>query len=267
MKKQLIYLKTLQIIVDVILILGAFALAYFLRIGFFFSSDFPFDQYAIIAGVTTLLTIFFMFFARTYKMSQQIISWRHVQRIAFVAIQSIAIFSVLYYFAYRTFFSRLILVYIFALSFIFIYSWHVIFRWILKKASHSNKGVYRTLIIGANRPAHDIVRLLLESKSHIKPVAIIDAHGRHKVIHGVPVVGKMNRFEKAVAEHDIDYILQTDHLEQAINIINYALQNNIKYVMPPELLGIFQGFQSLEEIEGMPFLKVHKKKEWWNSIW
>lgn len=267
MKKQLIYLKTLQIVIDALLILGAFALAYFLRIGFFFSSDFPFDKYALIAGVTMPLTILFMFFARTYKLSQQILSWRHIQRIIFVSMQNIAVFSILYYFAYRTFFSRLILVYIFGLSFVFIYLWHLIFRWILKKASHREIGVYRTLIIGANRPAHDIIRMLIKSKSHIKPVAIIDAHGRHTVIHGIPVAGKMNRFERVIAEHDIDYILQVDHLEQALNIINYALQNNIKYIMPPELLGIFQGFQSLDEIEGMPFLKVHKKKKWYNSIW
>jgi hypothetical protein len=83
----------------------------------------------------------------------------------------------------------------------------------------------------------------------------------------VPVVGKMNMFEKAIAQHDIDQILQVDHLEQSLNIINYALNNNIKYIMPPELLGIFQGHQSIEEIEGRKFLKVKLKQSWWDRIW
>ena len=268
MNKQLIRLKVLQIVVDGLLIMAAFALAYFLRIGFYFSTDFPFDKYITIALITTPVTLVFMFFARAYKLTQQIRSLRHMQRIAFVAIENVAVFMVLYYFAYRNFFSRLILVYIFLLTFLFVYFWHRLFRWILQKSAEKEIGVYRTLVIGANRPAEEIVKHLIQTKSHIKPVAIIDAHGSGKsIIAGVPVVGKMNVFEKAIAKHDIDHILQVDHHEQTLNIINYALHNNIKYIMPPELLGIFQGHQTLEEIEGQPFLKVRRKKHWWDRIW
>ena len=268
MKKELIYLKALQVFVDGILILGAFALAYFLRIGFYFSTDFPFGEYFLVAAITMPLTLLFMFFIRAYKLNQQIISWRHIQRLTFVAIENVFVFMILYYFTFREFFSRLILIYVFALTLVFIYCWHLLFRWILQKASQREIGVYRTLIIGTNRPAQEIIHMLITSKSHIKPVAAIDAHGSNKtVIHGIPVVGKMNIFEKTIADHDIDIILQVDNLEQSLNIINYALANNIKYLMPPELLGIFQGHQMLEEIEGMPFLKVMKKKKWWHSIW
>ena len=268
MKKQLIYLKILQIVVDGILILGAFALAYFLRIGFYFSTAFPFDRFFIIAAITMPITLLFMFFIRAYKLNQQVISFRHIQRLTFVALENVFVFMILYYFTFREFFSRLILIYAFLLTLFLTYIWHLIFRWILKKASEREIGVYRTLIIGSNRPSEHIIRMLIRSKSHIKPVAVIDAHGNNKkVIHGIPVVGKMNLFEKTIADHDIDIILQVDNLEQSLNIINYALANNIKYFMPPELLGIFQGNQILEEVEGMPFLKVHKDKKWWHSIW
>jgi FlaA1/EpsC-like NDP-sugar epimerase len=268
MKKELIYLKILQIVVDGILILGAFALAYFLRVGFYFSSVFPFGKYMIIVGATVPITLLFMFFIRAYKLSQQVISLRHIQRLTFVALESVFVFMILYYFTFREFFSRLILVYAFFLTLILTYIWHLAFRWILSKASEREIGVSRTLIIGTGRPAHEIIHLLVTSKSHIKPVAAIDPHGTGKtMIHGVPVVGKMNVFEKTIADHDIDIILQTDNLEQSLNIINYALANNIKYIMPPELLGIFQGHQIIDEIEGSPFLKVEKHKKWWQSIW
>ncbi|MBN2086964.1 hypothetical protein JW758_01320 [Candidatus Peregrinibacteria bacterium] len=268
MKKQLIYLKVLQIIVDGILILGAFALAYFLRIGFYFSNDFPFSQYFIIAAITTPITLLYMFFIRAYKMSQQVLSLRHLQRLTFVALENIFLFMILYYFTFREFFSRMILIFVFLLTLLFTYTWHIAFRWILKKASTREIGVYRTLVIGSNRPAEHIIKMLIKSKSHIKPVAVIDAHGSSKkMINGIPVVGKMNLFEKTIADHDIDIILQVDNLEQSLNIINYALANNIKYFMPPELLGIFQGNQMLEEVEGMPFLKVNRDKKWWHSIW
>ncbi len=268
MKKQLIQLKILQIIVDAILILSAFALAYFFRIGFYLSTEFPFNHYFLIALITTPFTLIFMFFIRAYKLSQQIISWRHVQRLTLVALENVFLFMILYYFTFREFFSRLILIYLFVLMLSFVYTWHLIFKWILKKASSKEIGIYRALIIGGNRPAEAIIKLLINNKSYIKPVASINAHGGNKkMIHGIPVLGKMNIFEKTIAEHDIDIIIQTDHLEQSLNIINYALANNIKYLMPPELLGIFQGHQIIEELEGMSFLKVKKHKKWWNSIW
>ena len=268
MKKELAYLKALQILVDALLILTGFVLAYFFRIGFIFSSDFPFERYVLIAALTVPLSLIFMFFIRAYKLSQQINSWRHFQRLTFVALESVFVFMLFYYFSYREFFSRLILVYAFVLILGLTFLWHLCFRWILKKASNREIGVYRTLIIGSNRPAEGIVKLLIEEKSHIKPVAVINAHGGNKKdLHGIPVVGKMNLFEKTIAEKDIDIILQVDHLEQSLNIINYALSNNIKYLMPPELLGIFQGQQMIEEIENMPFLKVQRDKKWWHSIW
>jgi FlaA1/EpsC-like NDP-sugar epimerase len=268
MKSPLIRLKVLQVVVDALLILAAFALAYFLRIGFMFSSDFPFDHYMTVALMTLPVALASLFFIRAYKLTQQVKSVRHMQRIAFVAIVNVAAFMVLYYFTYRHFFSRLILVYIFLLTFLFVYFWHRIFRWILAKSSEREVGVYRALVIGANRPAEAIIRHLLENRSHIKPVAVIDAFGSGKSqVAGVPVVGKMNVFERSIAQHDIDHIIQADHLEQSLNIINYALSNNLNYVMPPELLGIFQGYQHLEEIEGQPFLKVYRKRRWWNRIW
>ncbi len=268
MKKELIYLKILQIIVDALLILTAFALAYFLKIGFFFSTQFSFEHYILIAIITTPFTIAYMFFIRAYKLNQQIKSWRHFQRLTFVAMENVFLFMILYYFTFREFFSRLILVYDFTLTLLLTFGWHLIFRWILKKASNKEIGVYRALILGTNRPAEEIIQLLLTKQSHIKPIAAINAHGGgKKMIHGIPVVGKMNLFEKTIADQGIDLIIQADHLEQSLNVINYALSNNLKYMMPPELLGIFQGQQILEEIEGKPFLKVHRDKKWWQNIW
>lgn len=268
MKKELIYLKILQIVVDAGLILAAFVLAYFLRIGFVLSTAFPFTHYFLVALITMPFTLLFMFFIRAYKLSQVILSWRHVQRLTLVAMENVFLFMILYYFTYREFFSRLILIYLFILTLGFTYAWHLFFSWILKMTSSKEIGVYRALIIGTNRPAEAIIKMLITEKSYIRPVAAINAHGGGKnMIHGIPVVGRMNLFEKTIADHDIDIIIQVDHLEQSLNIINYALANNIRYLMPPELLGIFQGHQVIEEVEGMPFLKVHKHIHWWHNIW
>lgn len=268
MKKELIYLKILQITVDAILVLGSITLAYFLQVGFLFSTVFSFKKYFFIALLTFPFSIAFMFFIRAYKLSQQINTFRHFQRLAFVALESTFMFMILYYFVFKDFFSRWILVFIPLLILTTTFVWHLLFKWILRKAFSKEIGIYRTLVIGTNRPAEALVSMLLTEKSYFKPVAIINAHGGSKKdLFGVPVVGKMNVFEKVIDEKKIDIILQVDHLEQSLNIINYALSHNIKYLMPPELLGIFQGHQMIEEIEGTPFLKVQKQKQWWHSIW
>lgn len=268
MNSTLLKLKSFQVIVDGLLILAAFALAYFLRVGFIFSTNFPFQPYATIALITTPVTLLFMGLSRTYKINQAILSFRHFQRVVFVAIENVAVFMVLYYFAYHNFFSRLILIYIFLLTTLFVYGWHLLFRKILQLASRREVGVCRTLIIGTNRSAQEIIHQLVTVRSHIKPVAILDAHGSpHKEIHGVPVLGKMDQFERVIEQYEIDQIIQVDHLEQSLNIINFALQNDINYLMPPELLGAFQGHQRIEEWEGRPFLKIHGKKTWWGNLW
>lgn len=268
MKKELIYLKILQVLADGILILGSFVLAYFLQVGFFFSTEFLFEEYFLVAILTVPFSLVYMFFIRAYKLSQQILSWRHFQRLGFVALEAIFVFMVLYYFTYKDFFSRRILIYAFLLILGTTFLSHLLFRKLLKNASAKEAGIYRTLIIGTNRGAENIIKKLVKEKSHFKPVAILNVHGgSKKEIEGVPIVGKMNSFEKTIQDYKVDFILQVDHSEQSLNIINYALSHNLKYLMPPELLGIFQGHQVIEEIEGMPFLKVQKEKKWWHSIW
>ncbi|MBM3229939.1 hypothetical protein FJZ26_05885 [Candidatus Parvarchaeota archaeon] len=267
MKKTLIQLKILQGLGDTLLIVAAFALSYFARVGFLFSSTFPFEQYFVIALITTPITLLFMFFARTYKLSQQIFSLRHVQRLAFVALQNVAVFMVLYYFTFREFFSRLILVYIFCFTLSFLYLWHALFAWILKKSTSREVGVYRVLVVGANRPAQDIVRRLIARRSYLKPVAILDAHGTgQKDIAGIPVVGKLDRLEDSVRDLSIDHIIQADHLEQTVNILSFAMQRGLGYSMPPNLLGVFQGHHKVEEIEGQPFLQITSQRRFWDAI-
>ncbi|MBI5411689.1 hypothetical protein HZA43_00765 [Candidatus Peregrinibacteria bacterium] len=268
MTPALLRLKVARILLDAFLILAAFLLAYFLRVGFIFSTNFPFQSYAIIALFTTPLTLIFMFFARAYKINQPVLSLRYFQRIAFVAIEHVATFMVLYYFTFKIFFSRLMLIYLYALTTAFLYLGALIFRKILQSMNQRGIGVIRILIIGTNRPAQELVRLLIETKSCLRPVAILDVFGgADKEFHGVPVVGKLDKFEQTVQDFHIDQILQADHLEQSLNLINYALQHNLNYLMPPELLGVFQGHQIIEEWEGAPFLKIHSKKKWWQKIW
>ncbi|MBN1258526.1 hypothetical protein JXA05_02095, partial [Candidatus Peregrinibacteria bacterium] len=100
MDKKLILLKSIQIAVDALLVMAAFVLAYFLRIGFIFSTDFPFGKYMIVAAITLPFTLMFMFFIRAYKLNQQIASARHAQRLTFVALENVFLFMILYYFTY-----------------------------------------------------------------------------------------------------------------------------------------------------------------------
>lgn len=232
-------------------------LAYFLRVGFVFSTEFPFQEYFYPAVPIGVLWVFVLYYARAYKTEQNIRSFRHFERIGFACLVGMAAYVITFFFLRKFLFSRAIILMVFVLSTLFIYVSHYIYSLIARSYYKKGIGVYRTLIVGANREAEKLVKKLKQQGSVYMPVAMLDAYGsKLKEVSGVPMKGKLNKFEEVIKEDSIDYIIQTDNLEQTINIMNYALQNNIKYALLPSLLGAYHKKQFVEEIEGVPVLRV-----------
>ena len=67
MIKQLLIFRFIHIIIDFLGIFSAFLLAYFLRIGWIFSSDFLFWPYAKASFFASIIWVLFLLFTRFYK--------------------------------------------------------------------------------------------------------------------------------------------------------------------------------------------------------
>lgn len=220
--------KTAQIITDFLLINAAVALAYFIRIGFYVSSDFPFAPYMQTGFALSFVWIFLLFFARAYKYDQDIMSIRHLQRVAYASIIGVSLFLISYFFLREMFFSRLIVVYMFLFATTLIMLSHIGFYLLQRHLYKKGLGTIKTLVIGTNRKAKDTIARLQKKHSRFQVVAVLDAYGsKEQSIANVPVLGKLDKFEKTINTCDIEHIIQVDNIEQTLNILNYAVQHNI----------------------------------------
>lgn len=232
-------LRVSQIIIDFLLILLSFTLAYFLRVGLIFSSDFPFDAYATVFIPTGVFWILVLIFQNVY--SRAPISKRRL----FISIMAsnligITLFVLIFFYKRDIFFSRLILVYVWGISSILLIANAWIFR-ILKFYLRSRGiGTKKTLIVGANKAADQAIKNFQKFEPYYEPVAILDAYGtKKKDIRGIPVLGKMNSLEEVIREKNIQVIVQADCIEQSLNLIHLSEKNNIDYFLMPQLLGMY----------------------------
>ena len=262
MLKQWIFWRSIQIVIDFFLIYIAFLGAYFLRVGFIFSSDFPLIPYATIALFTSLLWIGFLLVTKYYRIPP-----RSNKRIIFdflliilggvIAVSTVIL---LYFFNQELFFSRLINIYALLLGTIFLWITQGIFRKILASQKNSEKNVYQTLIIGANPVAENLIKALNENKYAPYFVkGVIDPYGIHKKIKGSQIIGKLNKLESFCKSEKITAIIQCDAFEHTLNIISFSEEHHIQFQFDPALRGIYEKNLRIREIAGQTMISFVKR--------
>lgn len=247
--------------IDLALFIAAFIAAYFLRVGFIISTDFPLDLYIrivlIVAPVWILILISFRIFTLTRVQS----SLRNIIHIAYTTAIALSLFTLTYYFIYGQFFSRLLLVYAGGFTFVFTAIWHLAFDQWQRRILRKNPPAYPLLIIGANRDSERLITLLNTKQSVFTPVAILESRGTNRTdIGGVPVLGKLNKLEDVIKEKKITHMAQCADLEHTLNLLSVCRQHGITYMLLPSVLGIVEGDERTEMLEGsQPVTMVAKK--------
>jgi FlaA1/EpsC-like NDP-sugar epimerase len=238
---MILKLRYLTIFLDYILLLGAFVLAYFVRVGFILSSDFPFGPYfvsaLIAAGVWVVSLIIFRGYTPNIRFSRVI----HLLKVLIAGITSTAAFGLIFYFSEKELFSRLLLVYIFLFGTTLMMLFHLLMNLLEKRFIQKGYGNIRLLIIGSNRGVKAFISTLRRNVSPYVPVAILDGYGTsQKELEGVPILGKLNMLEQVVDEYGIDAVVQGDNIEQVANIVHFCHQQDLDYFLLPYLLGMYQ---------------------------
>ncbi len=242
---------------DILLFLGSYALAYFLRVGLLVSTDFPLTPYLQTVMIVTPLWLGVLISLRTFALTRIQTSLRNILYLLYGAVMGMALFSLTFYFWQGTFFSRLMLVYAGTISFIGTLLWHMIFDQWQRRVLRKNKPAYPLLIVGVNREAERMIKLLNEKQSVFKPVAVLDSRGVSQTdVAGVPVVGKLNKLEQTLKDYRISHLMQCSDLEHSLNLVSVCRQHGITYLLLPSVLGILQGDETMESIEGQPVTMV-----------
>jgi FlaA1/EpsC-like NDP-sugar epimerase len=260
-------LLALWLLSDLLLFTGVYALAYFLRVGWILSTDFPFVPYLLVAVAVSPLWLLVLLTTRTFGLTRSQATWRTGAYIAYSCVTGTALFALTYYFIYGLFFSRLLLVQALLGSVIAVWAWHVLFDTWKRRAVRRDPPLFPTLVVGVTRESRALLQLLEERQSMLKPVAILDGAGtKDKEIAGVPVLGKLNQLEAVLESKKITHLIQCSDLEQSINLLGACRTRGITYLLLPSVLGIVEHDERIESLEGKPVTVVSPKQAWWMSF-
>jgi FlaA1/EpsC-like NDP-sugar epimerase len=240
MSRSLIWLRVLHIVADGMLIWGSFVLAYFIRVGFIFSTDVPFGPYAWVSLFAAAVWSLVLLLTRYYKVPPLGI-WKSMIFVFLGAACSTGFLLAAYFFNVGGFFSRLMTLYAIGLAFCALASTNGIFRAYAGHMKKHSKYLHKTLIIGANRIAERLIdRINKDPFAAYEIVGVLDPYGIHKKIEHSTILGKMNAFEYVCEREKVTAVIQCDGFEHTISIISYCDENKIQFQFVPSLRGVFE---------------------------
>jgi FlaA1/EpsC-like NDP-sugar epimerase len=256
-------LLALWLVSDLLLFVAAYVFAYFLRVGWIFSSDLPFwDYLRIVCGVAPLWLLVLVT-TRTFGLTRSQQTARNLAYIAYACVMGAALMALAYFFLENRVFSRLLLLDALALSTVAVCTWHILFDAMKRRALRRDPPSFPTLIVGVTRESQHLLMLLQAKLNPLKPVAILDGAGcKETAIAGVPVLGKLNKLETVLEEYGITHLIQCSDLEQSINLLGACRARGITYLLLPSLLGIVERDERIESLEGKAVTVVSPHQHW-----
>ena len=229
MSRKWLYLRFLQILLDFGLIFGSFLLAYFLRVGWIFSSNFEFSSFALTSFFASFLWLGFLLFSKYYRVPPRsgLRSWFDITLIIIGGVAAVSSLVVIYFFNSELFFSRLISIYALLIGIIALFISRTIFHGIFRFAKKYGHHNYQTLIIGTNKVSAKLIRAI--KKNPYAPydiIGAIDPYGLARNFKETIIFGKLDQLEKISQEKKITAIIQCDAFEHTINLISFCTPYN-----------------------------------------
>ena len=250
---------------DILLFVFAYLLAYFLRVGVVNSSVFTIDKYILVTFVTAIIWLFMVMFLRCFGLSRVQTSLKSLFYLAASFAMAVMVHALMYYFLYQEIFSRLLLIYAFVFSALFVTVWHIVFqRW--RHYLLYKQKTYPTLLVGVTRESKYIVKQLQQHQFPLHIVGIVDSSGvKDKEIEGVPVLGKLNVFKKLLDEQGITHVIQASDLEHVTTIMLECQKRELTFMLLPSVLGLLNGTGRTDYLLKNPVISVApwQKEMWW----
>lgn len=244
------------LLTDLAVFIGSYAAAYFLRVGWILSTDFPFEPYITVVAITSPLWLIVLITTRTFALTRSQSSFRNLAYIIYSSLVGTALFALGYYFLFGLFFSRMLLLYALVISTIAIWIWHLLYSKFQRMRLRADPPVFPTVIVGVTRESRELIKKLNKGSNPLRPVAVLDGKGCSDTdIDGVPVRGKLNKLEDVLSE-GVTHLIQCSDLEQSLNLLSACRQNKITYMLLPSVLGIVERDEKVESLEGQPVTMV-----------
>jgi exopolysaccharide biosynthesis polyprenyl glycosylphosphotransferase len=150
-------------------------------------------------------------------------------------------------------------------------------RWVvagvLAAIRRSGGNLHRVLVVGAGDLGRQLVeRLQAHTEYGFSVVGFLDDDPgkQQRRIHGVPVLGTTQDFERTATEHGVDQVILALPMaahKQTVQLIQRAGQLLLEIKVVPDLLQYYVLRAGVEELDGLPMINLTQiPLEGWNQI-
>ncbi|QQR55414.1 sugar transferase [Candidatus Peregrinibacteria bacterium] len=202
-----------------------------------------------------LLVLVFAFFG-LYDMKNTEGPLHESRRVAKHSIVWFLLVMTYFFLTRKVFFSRLVLIYGFFFSLIFVVLARLVLRQIEKSFLKRNIGRRNVLIIGSNKIAQRITRAL-QKDWHYNLKGYISEQS--KEVEGLKRLGTLTDLQKIIRSKQIEAIIVTDQNLTELQdkqILKLCHQSHIEYRFVPEILEVERSNIEIEPLAGFPLIHL-----------
>lgn len=275
MKKSELFFVFALLPVDIIMILLAFGIAYWLRSSqdIIYISPFPEYMRLILLTLPGWIVIFALEGLYHSKNGR-----RGADELAgiFMGVSAgIMILVAWLFLAETSFFSRLVIVYAWIIAIVLVFLGRSIVRAMQKYLYRYGIGVHRIIFVGNNQITYNLVKAMQTNRAlGYKVIGVVDAdHLTRKAKSEdlkIKILGKFSEIEKIISSHPTDEIILTElniSNKKISQLIDFCEDKRLIFKQSPNLFEVKTQNTEMFTLAGIPILKYrHTPLEGWGKI-
>ncbi len=210
-------------------------------------------EVSLLFGV--LLVVVFAFFG-LYDLKNTEGPFRESRRVTKHSVVWFLVVMTYFFLTRKVFFSRLVLIYGFLFSLVFIILARLLLRRVERLFLKRNIGRRNVLLIGSNKIASRIAAALSKDL-HYNLKGYISERSRE--VEGLKKLGSLKDLEKILKKGQIDSVILTDQNLTELQdqqILQLCQENHIEYRFVPEILEVERSNIEIEPIGGFPLIHL-----------
>jgi exopolysaccharide biosynthesis polyprenyl glycosylphosphotransferase len=273
MKRSQLVFGIVHLPIDILMILLAFALAYYIRSRSEFIYIWPLADY--LKFILYFLPLWIIVFALEglYNIRNPKRGIGEFYSVVMAVSTGIAMMVIWLFLSRTTFFSRLVIAYSWFLLIVLVF----LGRWILRMIQiylYKNKiGVQKVLIIGDNRMCYDLIKSIQKDKSLGYDLVGIatTSEQRYKLNkNNIKILGNIENIASIYKQNNFDVLILTEpniSLEKINNVIDFAQHKKISFKEVPNLYEVKKSNAIYSTIGGIPIINFRPTPlEGWGSV-
>lgn len=272
-KKSQLMFRIVLLPIDILMILLAFSMAYYVRAQSEFIYIWPLVDY--LKFILIFLPIWIAIFALEglYNIRNPKKGVNEFYSVIIAVSTGIAVMVIWLFLSKTTFFSRLVIAYSWFFTILFV----LLGRWIVRLIQvilYKNKiGIQKVLIVGNNRICYDLIKTIKKDKSlgyDLLGILSTSSEDYKKNNKNIKILGTSDNISKVYKENKFDVLILTDpHLSSGkINkLIEFTEDKKISFKEVPNLYEVKKSNAIFSTIGGVPIVNFRQTPiEGWGSI-